>query len=467
MPAGWGATRRAVLVDAAARAGLGAVELVAEPVAAAAYLAGRLGDTLPAGSALLVVDLGAGTADVALVRVGAVPEVIAHGGVDVGGLDIDSALVELLGKVVTAEAPDVWGRLATPAGDAERRDRLAFWQEVRAAKESLSRLTVAPVDVPGYPAGLHLTRDELEAVAAPLLAPVVDLAASLAEGEAPRNGPAPAGSAPAGLPAAGAPLPGPPLPGASLPERPLPGAPLPGPALAGVLLVGGGSRLPLLGRMLHQRLGVVPTSVERPESAVVEGALLAAPAPAVPSPPLAPRRARRRWVSPVTLGLALACFLLPFATVSCGLPDGYGRADTGGVTEYSGVDLAVGGTPKVAAEHVRPRASWRDDRLEPQPAQALALLATLAGLAAGVALARDRRRHGVVGSLAGAGAVLLVAGQAVVTVRLAAAVRGQSAIPEGKAAGDFVGTGAGFWLATGLLALVAAGNLVRWWRPRA
>ncbi|MET7403709.1 Hsp70 family protein, partial [Dactylosporangium sp. NPDC005572] len=431
---------------------------------ATAYLAGRLDHRLPPGSALLVVDLGAGTADVALVRTGTAPEVVAHGGVDVGGLDIDSALVELLGKVVAAEAPDRWRRLATPADDAGRRDRFAFWQEVRAAKESLSRLTVAPVHVPGHPAGLHLTRDELESVAAPLLAPVVDLAASLAAGEAP---------------------------------------------LAGVLLVGGGSRLPLLGRMLHQRLGVVPTSVERPETAVVEGALLAVPAPAVPLPPKAPGRTRRRWVSPVTLVLALVCFLLPFATVSCGLPGGYGRADTGGVTEYSGLDLAVGGAPAVAAEHIRPRGEWRDDRLEPQPAQALALLATLAALTAGLALARDRRRrgaaltrdrrpgvalaadgprpgvalvpdgprpgvalarerrrHGVVASLAGVGAVLLVAGQAVVTSRLAGAVRGQSAIPEGKAAADYVGTGAGFWLATGLLALVAGANLVRWRRPR-
>ncbi|GGM54007.1 Hsp70 family protein [Dactylosporangium sucinum] len=421
VPAGWGATRRAVLTDAAARAGLGAVELVAEPVAAAAYLAGRLGHTLPPGASLLVVDLGAGTADVALVRTGPGPAVIAHGGLDVGGLDVDAALVELLGKVVAAEAPEVWRRLSSPGDDAERRDRFALWQEVRAAKESLSRLSVAPVHVPGHPAGLHLTRDELEAVAAPLLAPVVDLAAEIAA---------------------------------------------PGSAPAGVLLVGGGGRLPLLARLLHQRLGIAPTTVERPETVVVEGALLAAGLPPVPANPKPERRPRRRWLSPVMLALAIACFLLPFATVSCGLPGGYGRAGAGGTTEYSGLDLAVGGTPAVAAEHVRPRVEWRPDRLEPQPAQALALLATLAGLAAGVGLARDRRRHAVVAALAGAAAVALVAGQAALTARLAAAVRAQSAVPAGKTAGDFVGTGAGFWLATVLVTLVAAGNLLRWLRRR-
>ena len=55
-PAGWAATRRSILADAATRAGLGAVSLVPEPLAAAAYFAGELGQPVPPGSALCRTD---------------------------------------------------------------------------------------------------------------------------------------------------------------------------------------------------------------------------------------------------------------------------------------------------------------------------------------------------------------------------------------------------------------------------
>ncbi|WP_327009985.1 Hsp70 family protein [Dactylosporangium sp. NBC_01737] len=188
VPAGWGSPRREVLAGAAERAGLGAVEFLSEPVAAAAYFTATLPQDLPPGAALLVVDLGAGTADLAVVRGG---RVVAQGGLDVGGLDVDAALVGVLGDVVSATEPEVWHRLAAPATAADRRDRLLLWQEVRAAKESLSRLSVAPVHVPGCRSDPHLTREELEAAAAPLLARIADLAAALT------------GHQPVGLPAAG------------------------------------------------------------------------------------------------------------------------------------------------------------------------------------------------------------------------------------------------------------------------
>ncbi len=64
-PARWGATRRDTLLAAAGQAGLGAnVQLVAEPVAAAAHFAAVTGERAP----LAVYDLGAGTFDVAIVR---------------------------------------------------------------------------------------------------------------------------------------------------------------------------------------------------------------------------------------------------------------------------------------------------------------------------------------------------------------------------------------------------------------
>ncbi|MEU0562130.1 Hsp70 family protein, partial [Dactylosporangium sp. NPDC006015] len=398
---------------------LGAVDLVSEPLAAAAYLTAA-GAPVPPGAALLVVDLGAGTADLAVVRDG---QVVAQGGLDVGGLDVDAGLVGVLGAVVSAAAPAAWQRLESPVTAADRRDRLLLWQEVRAAKESLSRLSVAPVHVPGYPSDPHLTREELESVATPLLAPVAELAADLV-------------AASGGEPAE-------------------------------VLLVGGGSRLPSLARLLHARLGVAPTTVERPETVVAEGALHAtappaAAAPAAPPPPVAGPAAtplRRRWLSPATVLLILLCFALPFATVSCGLPDGYGRAKPGGTTSYTGFDLASGGTPDVASDQLRPDGERRPDRLAPQPTYIAGLLLLGAVLAVTVGLAQDRRRRVAAAVLAGLAALALVAGQLLVTDRLAAAVAGQSRLPEGRTPGDMVGTGPGFWLAVTLLTLLAAGNL--------
>jgi actin-like ATPase involved in cell morphogenesis len=448
VPSSWAAARRAVLAAAAERAGLGAVTLVSEPIAAAAYYTSVLGRELPPDAALLVVDLGAGTADAALVRttapigagtatIPAAMTVVAQRGLDVGGLDVDAALVDILATLVSGDAPEVWQRLAAPATGADRRDRLALWQEVRAAKESLSRLSVAPVHVPGYAADLHLTRDEVEAVATPLLSSVAALAADLV---------ADAGLAPH--------------------------------ELSDVLLVGGGGRMPLLGRLLHARLGVAPSVVERPETVVAEGALhtLAANADtagtrarAAATAPAGPRGRRtpirRRWLSPVTLLLALLCFVLPFATVSCGLPDGYGHAKPGGTTSYNGLDLALGGSPDVPSEQLLPVDKWRPDRLEPQPLYLAGLLLLGAGLVTAVALARDRRRREVVAGLGVLAGLSLVAGQALVVDRLAVRVREQSAIPADKLARDFVGTSAGFWLTLTLLALLVAGNLVAL-RPR-
>ncbi|GAA2600490.1 hypothetical protein GCM10010399_34130 [Dactylosporangium fulvum] len=461
VPSSWAAARRAVLAVAAERAGLGAVELVSEPIAAAAYYTSVLGCDLPPDAALLVVDVGAGTADVALVRAGmpvgagaAVPAaamtVVAQGGLDVGGLDVDAALVDLLATLVSRDAPQVWHRLSTPATGADRRDRMALWQEVRAAKESLSRLSVAPVHVPGHPSDLHLTREEVEAVATPLLSPVVALAADLV---------ADAGLAPH--------------------------------ELAGVFLVGGGSRMPLLGRLLHARLGMAPSVVERPETVVAEGALqfltvaatmagtdagggMTQHQPAVPAPVWSRGTRtpfRRRWLSPVTVLLTLLCFALPFATVSC-IPDSYGRAEPGGTTEYNGLDLALGGAPEVPSDHLLPPDKWRQDQLEPQPLYLAGLLLLGVTLVAAVALARDQRRRKVVAGLGALAGLSLVAGQALVVDRLAVRVREQSAIPADKVARDFVGTGAGFWLTVGLLALLVAGNLVvllpqsRKWRRR-
>ena len=98
---------------------------------------------------------------------------------------------------------------------------------------------------------MHLTRDELETLAGPVLSQTVDVTqalirwANLAEGR-----------------------------------------------LAGVFLVGGASRIPLVATLLHRALGEPPVVIEQPELVVAEGSILAdaallATGPAAPGPDVA------------------------------------------------------------------------------------------------------------------------------------------------------------------------------------
>jgi molecular chaperone HscA len=246
-PAGWGAARQAVLTAALAKAGWpAATRTVPEPVAAAHYFADVLRRPLPVGSSLAVFDFGAGTLDIAVVRNdGPGPDgrpvlvVSASGGADdLGGLDVDAALVDHLGKSLAAKEPEAWHALTEPVTLAQWRARRQFWQDVRGAKEMLSRSAFAPVPVPGVEHAVHLTRDELEAAADPLI----------------RRGVAQAGSV---LSASGV--------------RPA--------DLAGLFLVGGSSRVPMVARLLHSELGIAPTVLEQPELPAAEGATIVAAAP--------------------------------------------------------------------------------------------------------------------------------------------------------------------------------------------
>ena len=235
-PATWGATRRTLLAEAAARAGLHDARLVAEPVAAATYFAQVLGRDVPIGSVVVVHDFGAGTFDASVVaRTAEGFEVLAvDGRDDIGGLDVDAAIVEHLGLICAERDPVAWQRLSQPSTVEERRAQRQLWDDVRIAKERLSRSQSADLVVPLLDLQVHLTREELEALAAPVLSQTVQVTQNvlrwvgLAEGR-----------------------------------------------LAGVFLVGGASRIPLVATLLHRALSEAPVVIEQPELVVAEGSILA------------------------------------------------------------------------------------------------------------------------------------------------------------------------------------------------
>jgi actin-like ATPase involved in cell morphogenesis len=268
-PATWGATRRGLIAEAAARAGLEGARLVAEPVAAATYFAEVLGRDVPIGSVVVVHDFGAGTFDASVVaRTAEGFEVLAvDGRDDIGGLDVDAALVSHLFEAG-------WERLMEPATLEERRAQRQLWDEVRIAKERLSRNQSADFVVPLLNREVHLTRDELETVARPVLDQTVQVTRGL-------------------------------LRWAELPEG----------RLAGVFLVGGASRIPLVATLLHRALGEAPVVIEQPELVVAEGSILAdaallATGPAAPGPTAELRLVSSRRAEAETVRVA-ASSLLP------------------------------------------------------------------------------------------------------------------------------------------------------------
>ncbi|MGX7674374.1 Hsp70 family protein [Plantactinospora sp. DSM 117369] len=257
-PAAWAQTRRNSLL-AAAHSVFPDVSLVPEPVAAASHFVAVRGGAVPVGSSLLIYDLGAGTFDTSLVRRTADGfEVLAADGLtDAGGLDVDAAMVAFLGTIYAGRNAAAWERLNHPVDGADRRLSRALWDDVRTGKELLSNSANVAVHVPLFSDDVPFGREQVEDLAQPIIARTVAVVRAMLRA--------------AGVDAA---------------------------RLSGVYLVGGGSRLPLVGTMLHRALRIAPTTVEQPELVVAEGSLHAdrlatkqppvAVAPARPAMPPAP-----------------------------------------------------------------------------------------------------------------------------------------------------------------------------------
>ncbi|WP_406639299.1 Hsp70 family protein [Amycolatopsis sp. WGS_07] len=316
-PAGWGAQRQQTLRAAAGKAGFGQVRLIPEPVAAAAHYATLRERGAPSGP-IAVYDLGAGTFDCAVV--GAGTQVLAEDGLpDLGSLDIDQALLVHIGRSVSHADPAQWQRLLRPQTTSDRRLQRVLLQDVRDAKESLSRHAHTEVPMPDPFGDVLVTRAELEALVRPnLLRSAEMLAATIAR---------------AGL----------------TPDR-----------LGGVYLVGGPSRMPLLASLVGSTLGVVPTTEDQPETAVAFGLHHVPVAPkAVPpwppvqrppapmSPAVWPQPPRKKSRKPVVIG-AIALAVLVVAGIVIAVVASRGEEKSPPVASQ---DACVGSKPALPGEN--------------------------------------------------------------------------------------------------------------------
>ncbi|MGH3863154.1 Hsp70 family protein, partial [Actinokineospora sp.] len=242
-PADWGGVRTQVLRQAAA--GLAErIVLVPEPVAAAVFhSASYPGPTGPQGRTLAVLDLGGGTVDVSVVRTtqaarpGLPPAytvLATRGDPHFGGADIDELLLGYVGDMVSTGDPDAWRALVEGRDLADRRRRRVLRQDIRGAKETLSRHPYTDVPLPSPFPDAHVTRTDLERLIGVPVGRAVDLTlATIRE---------------AGL----------------APQQ-----------LSGIFLVGGSSRIPLVARLVAERTGMVPVTLDQPETVVARGALRA------------------------------------------------------------------------------------------------------------------------------------------------------------------------------------------------
>ena len=231
-PATWGPVRRQILIDAADAAGIPTPQLMPEPVAAASYFTRRRPTDIPVGSVIVVYDLGGGTFDITVVqRNDSGFEVLAADGAsDLGGVDVDHALVAHLGE--SHQDDPQWSYLMNPQSPDHRRQRRHFLDDVRSAKERLSRDNHVDLLIPLVEREVHLTRIELEKLARPLLDKTVRLTQTLirATGRDQAD-------------------------------------------ITGIFLVGGASRMPLAATLLHRATGIAPTAIDQPETVVANGAL--------------------------------------------------------------------------------------------------------------------------------------------------------------------------------------------------
>jgi hypothetical protein len=181
-----------------------------------------------------------------------------------------------------------------------------------------------------------------------------------------------------------------------------------------------------------------------------------------------------RFLNPTTLILAAFCFTLPFVTVSCGTPGGYGRVAHGGSTAYTGFNLVFGDAPDVSKQPLLPPGEQTDDRLGVQPAAVIVLILVIAAFVFAIRIHDRRQRRATVATMTAVAATALLVNQALVQAEVAVRVsdhlarlaRAPQDIPAGESARDYVQTGPGFGFCLVFLLILVVGNGIAWWRAR-
>jgi hypothetical protein len=215
---------------------------------------------------IVVLDLGGGTADVAIVdRAGRDLAVVGRpiGIEGAGGEDFDFRLAEWMTEEVGVSG--LYRRLAESTDPAHREQAVLIRRLARSIKEELSRRPVVPAQLPRSPPDLN--DDRRVQVTRPQLEDLI------------RGGP---GGRRPGLTEA-----------VELVNQVQEGAPA-GPPFAGVYLVGGSSRIPLLGELIQSQTQRGPIIGGDPSTAVADGAAEYArthvnPRHAPPPPPVKPK----------------------------------------------------------------------------------------------------------------------------------------------------------------------------------
>ncbi len=227
-PAMWGSGLRTRLIDAAHEAGLEAVRLIPEPIAAAFGAPG----TVNVGDQHVIYDLGGGTFDTALLRATSAGfEVVGRplGTDSVGGELLDEVIMQAVGDRID---PDIWDKLQV-ADDAEwAQSATQFLAECRRVKEAVSSHPYGEVRVATPDGMIHerVTTEEVEAMVAPHLTETIELLQDVSAGV----------------------------------------------DLTSIQLVGGGSRMPLVHKMVAEAFpGVVVNTAGDPRVTVALGAAAA------------------------------------------------------------------------------------------------------------------------------------------------------------------------------------------------
>jgi YVTN family beta-propeller protein len=249
-PANWGPFRRELFEEVPRSVGLTTALTITEPEAAAAYYAATR--QLAQGDVIAVYDLGGGTFDATVlqrtadgIEILGSPEGIER----LGGADFDEAVLAFVNHATGGALSEL------DLGDTQTTVALArLRQDCVLAKEALSLDTEAtiPVFLPGRHLDVGITRAEFEdMIRAPVESTIGTLSRALRTADVP-------------------------------PDR-----------LSAVLLIGGSSRIPLVGEMIARDLGR-PTVVDaHPKHSVALGAAILAQAhagpgaaPAVVAPPV-------------------------------------------------------------------------------------------------------------------------------------------------------------------------------------